>query len=78
MFVPAANGRGVAPTPRALELRGRLSDALGILRDMVRGPNGFEPGTSRRTFVLAIQEQPAVALTPHLVRSVLAEAPMVR
>lgn len=78
MFVPAANGRGVVPTPRALELRGRLSDALGILRDMVRGPDDFDPATSQRTFVLAAQEQPAAALAPSLVRSVLADAPKVR
>ena len=36
LFVPASNGRGVVPTSRAMELQGSLSDALGILRGMLR------------------------------------------
>jgi DNA-binding transcriptional LysR family regulator len=78
LFVPASNGRGVVPTPRALELRDNLSGALGILREMLRAPTSFDPATSRRTFVIAMQEQPAAALAPGLALAVLAEAPEVR
>ena len=78
LFVPASNGRGVVPTQRALDLRDNLSDALGILRGMLQAPTPFDPAVSRRTFVIAMQEQPAAALAPGLTSRVLAEAPAVR
>ena len=78
LFVPASTGRGMVPTPRALELRDRLADALGLLRGMLQTPDAFDPAASRRTFVLAMQEQPAAVLAPGLAASVLAEAPSVR
>jgi DNA-binding transcriptional LysR family regulator len=78
LFVPASNGRGVVPTPRALDLRGNLSDALAILRGMLRAPRSFDPATSRRSFVIAVQEQPAAGLAPGLTSIVLAEAPGAR
>jgi DNA-binding transcriptional LysR family regulator len=78
LFVPASNGRGVVPTPHALDLRDNLSDALGILRVMLRNSASFDPASSRRTFVIAMQEQPSAALAPGLTAAVFAKAPAVR
>lgn len=78
LFVPATRGRGVVPTPRALDLQGSLSEALELLRSMLRGSSGFDPAVSRRTFVIALQEQPATVLAPGLAASVLAETPSLR
>ncbi len=78
LFVPAANGRGVVPTPRALALQGSLAEALDLLRGLLRTPGGFDPATSRRTFVVAMQEQPAAVLAPNLAAVMLSAAPSVR
>lgn len=78
LFVPSASGRGVVPTPRALALEPGLVDALSRLRDLLRMPGGFDPATSRRTFVLAMQEQPAAVLAPGLAAALLGAAPHVR
>lgn len=55
-----------------------MSAALAILRGMLRTASAFDPTTSRRTFVIALQEQPAAALAPHLSRAVLAAGPGLR
>lgn len=78
LFVPAAGGRGMVPTPRALALQDSLADALGLLRGMLRLPDSFDPTTSRRTFVVALQEQPAAALASALAAAVVASGPSVR
>jgi DNA-binding transcriptional LysR family regulator len=67
LFVPAPTGRGVVPTPRALGLQAELGDALAALRRIVEGPAGFDPARTRRTFVVAIHENPAAILSPGLV-----------
>lgn len=43
LFVPAATGRGVVPTTRAVDLQTALADVLGKLRRMVEGPAVFDP-----------------------------------
>ncbi|WP_244941296.1 LysR family transcriptional regulator [Bradyrhizobium yuanmingense] len=48
LFVPAASGRGVVPTTRAVELQTALADVLGKLRRMVEGPAEFDPLPSTR------------------------------
>ncbi|WP_207482782.1 LysR family transcriptional regulator [Arenibaculum pallidiluteum] len=78
LFVPAATGRGVVPTPRAMELQAELADVLGRLRRMVEGPAAFDPAWTRRTFVIAIHENPAVALAPGLVARLTEIAPHAR
>lgn len=52
--MPAAAGRGVVPTTRAMELQTELAHVLGKLRRMVEGPAVFDPARSQRTFVVAI------------------------
>lgn len=78
LFVPAPTGRGVVPTPRALALQPQLADALTALRRMMAGPDRFDPARTRRTFVLAIHENPAAILSPGLVALMAGTAPSAR
>lgn len=78
LFVPAASGRGVVPTGRAVELQTELADVLGKLRRMVEGPAVFDPARSQRTFIVAIHENPAVTLAPGLVARLTAVAERAR
>lgn len=78
LFVPAASGRGVVPTPRALALQPLLESALETLERLTDPAAGFDPVASTRTFVTALHDNPAVMLVPELVSSVTAEAPGVR
>jgi DNA-binding transcriptional LysR family regulator len=78
LFVPAAHGRGVVPTPRAVEMKPALAAALAQLRRILEGPPVFEPSRSRRTFVIAIQDNPAAILMPGLIPRLMAAAPATR
>ena len=78
LFVPAAAGRGVVPTPRAAGLQADLAGILAQLRRLVEGPQAFDPAQTRRTFVVAIYENPAAILAPGLVSEVTAAAPNAR
>ncbi len=78
LFVPAAAGRGVVPTPRAAALQVELAGILAQLRRLMDGPSAFDPAQTRRTFVVAIYENPAAILAPGLVSEVTAAAPGAR
>jgi len=78
LFVAASNGRGVVPTARALDLQADIADVLTRMRRLVEGPADFVPAASRRTFVIAVQENPAMILAPGLVAQVIAAAPGAR
>lgn len=56
LLVPSPSGRGMVPTPRALELKSRLGGALVTLREAVTGDAPFDPKTSARTFVVAAND----------------------
>jgi len=77
LFLPAPNGRGVVPTPRAMALAPVVSSILDQMRAMLE-PAGFDPSTSTRTFTVALHENPAVMLSPDLVPRAQAEAPYLR
>ena len=77
LFVPALNGRGVVPTPRAEALAPLVADVLRRI-DAITAPVAFDPATSRRLFTLALQENPAVMLGSTLVQRVRAAAPNIR
>lgn len=66
-------GRGVRPTPRAVELAEPVSRALAILRDALRPASGFDAVASDRRFFLAMRPDVAHAfgarLYLHLPRS---------
>ncbi|AQR62499.1 LysR family transcriptional regulator [Brevundimonas sp. LM2] len=78
LFVPSPDGRGMIATPRALALQPDLAQALGLLARMTRPAVEFDPATSRRNFVVALHEIPAVMLAADLVPSIAASAPSVR
>lgn len=78
LFVPAANGRGVVPTPRAEALEQELLHVLEGLKRLVSQPELFDPATTTRTFVVALFETPAAALLPGLCASLAGEAPNAR
>src|SRR5262245_10537736 len=46
--------RGVAPTPVADQIYGKLRGALSSVREAVTESRGFDPATSRRSFFVAI------------------------
>ncbi len=54
LFVRA--GRGLAPTPRALEVAPLLRSAIGDLARAVAGEDRFDPGTTQRTFTIACSD----------------------
>ena len=70
-------GRGLVPTPRALELRGRVRqvviDAEGVLRPALK----LDLPSLARTFVIRSTEGFAETFGPELVARVAAEAPSV-
>jgi DNA-binding transcriptional LysR family regulator len=78
LFVTADSGRGVVPTPRAVELQTDLPDLLERLNRIVAAKPFFDPATTQRTFVVAIHENPAVTLSPSLVSRLALTAPGAR
>jgi DNA-binding transcriptional LysR family regulator len=62
LLVPAANGRGMTPTPRALELAEPLREALHDLEAAMYGPAMFDPCSDSRRFVIATTDNGIVTL----------------
>ncbi|MDH0867335.1 LysR family transcriptional regulator [Mitsuaria sp. GD03876] len=56
LLVPSETGRGMVATERALALHPKLAQALGQLREAVTNPEGFDPATSARSFVVAAND----------------------
>lgn len=75
LFVPAASGRGVVPTPRAETLERELVHVLEGLKRLVDPLTEFDPAVTRRTFVVALFGTPAAVLAPDLTAQVLHAAP---
>src|SRR5215211_7155590 len=69
--------QGMAPTPQAVGLEAPLRDALVRVRTAVTGGTEFDPGTARRTFVLAATDYVQFVLLAELVRRVQASAPSI-
>ncbi|WP_394842078.1 LysR family transcriptional regulator [Pendulispora brunnea] len=78
LFVAGAAGRGVVPTPRALELKPLVADLVERLRALMATAPTFDPAQSKRTFVIAARENPATMMAPALVPLVRSQAPRVR
>lgn len=68
---------GMTPTPRAEELAGPLRNALNEMRQALE-PALFDPATSDRHFVIAVDNYAAAVLVPPLVAALSAAAPAVR
>lgn len=77
LFIAAPNGRGVLPTPRALALRPALQSVLRSISALLE-PAVFDPGTSQRTFVIALHENPALILGSDLLNRIRQQAPQIR
>ncbi len=75
LFVPAASGRGVVPTPRAAALQSDLAAAMAALRRIAGDQGRFDPARTTRSFVIACPERPAIVLGPALLRDLLQAAP---
>jgi len=66
---------GLQPTPRALDLSGPLSDALGQIQRTLDFTQSFDPAASRATFTLAVSDHPAFVLVPRLASHLATQAP---
>ena len=70
-------GRGIVPTPRALELAPVLAKALRDLHDAVRAGT-FNPGITTRRFTIALSDVGQVVLLPHIAALFAQEMPRAR
>jgi DNA-binding transcriptional LysR family regulator len=68
---------GMMPTPHALAIEAPLRDALERMQNALSGAEGFEPRTSRRTFVLAATDYVQFVLLGALVERIHHIAPNV-
>lgn len=64
LLVPG--GRGMVPTPRALAMVGPLRRTVRELETVLGAGEGFDPATTRRTFVLAMWDGLTLTLLPAL------------
>lgn len=63
------HGRGLSPTPLALELRADLEAGLGQLDRLLARQRRFEPATSTRTFTVSLTDSYELSDLPRLVTS---------
>ena len=75
LFIPAASGRGMIPTPHATALRPELSRLLERLNDFINTAHQFDPATSRRVFRIAATDNPAAIIAPDLIPLIRSQAP---
>ncbi|NUP12239.1 MAG: LysR family transcriptional regulator [Polyangiaceae bacterium] len=72
-----ADGRGLAPTPRATQLLAALPGALDVLARAIAVPEPFDPKTATRTFRLATVDYFELTMLPHVLSYLAAHAPNV-
>jgi DNA-binding transcriptional LysR family regulator len=71
-------GRGIVPTPRALELAPVLTRSLRDLHDAVQAGKGFDPSTTARRFTLALSDVGQAVLLPRIAALFAREMPLAR
>lgn len=71
-------GRGLVPTPRALELRERVGQLVQEVEAVLRPAEALDLRTLARTFTLRVREGFVENFGPALIARVAAEAPGVR
>jgi DNA-binding transcriptional LysR family regulator len=71
-------GRGLVPTPRALELRDRVGRLVQDAESVLRPVEALDPTKLARTFTLRTSEGFVETFGPRLIERVSAEAPRVR
>ncbi|MBZ5710058.1 LysR family transcriptional regulator [Nannocystis pusilla] len=62
------SGRGLTPTPRALELEPHLRAAIRELERVVAGAERFDPRTTTRSFALALSDAHQITDLPRVAR----------
>lgn len=62
LLVPSETGRGMVPTPRALDLRGPLDGMLADVGRILAPAAGFDPTTAERNFTIAASDNGTVVL----------------
>ena len=67
--------KGMAPTPRALELQATVRPALLALTQAFEEPEAFDPGAARLAFTLAVTDYTSSIVVPQLVTALRREAP---
>ena len=78
LFLTAASGRGMIPTPHAVALQPELTRLIERLNDFMQTAHSFDPNTSRRIFRIAATDNPAAILAPDLIPLIKSQAPEVR
>jgi DNA-binding transcriptional LysR family regulator len=73
LFVRSA--RGVSPTPRAVMLVSPLREILHRLDVDVAVSRGFDPGTTKTVFTIAMSDVSEMALVPRIIENMLRLAP---
>ncbi|WP_394829232.1 LysR family transcriptional regulator [Pendulispora albinea] len=73
LLVP--EGRGLVPTPRAVQLLARVPRALDGLAQAVTEPEPFDPKSAQRTFRLATVDYFELTMLPHVLSYLAANAP---
>jgi DNA-binding transcriptional LysR family regulator len=68
LLTPAASGKGMVLTPRGLELKEPLREALRQLDDVVSQPERFDPRESDRTFTIGGNDNATAIIAPRLVQ----------
>jgi DNA-binding transcriptional LysR family regulator len=69
------SGRGLTPTPRALELMPHLRAAIESIQRVVVGEQGFDPATTTRTFALTLSDAHQVCDLPRIARAFATQMP---
>lgn len=78
LFIPAASGRGMIPTPHASTLQPELTRLIDRINDFMNTAHVFEPQNSKRVFRIAATDNPAAILAPDLIPMLKAQAPQVK
>jgi len=68
LLTPAASGKGMVLTPRGLQLKEPLREALQRLEDVVREPPSFDPKESERTFSIAANDNASAIVGARLIQ----------
>ncbi|MCA6106826.1 LysR family transcriptional regulator [Bradyrhizobium cenepequi] len=78
LFIPAASGRGMIPTPHAIALQPELTKLIERINDFIKTAHVFDAQSSKRVFKIAATDNPAAILAPDLIPMIKAKAPFVK
>jgi DNA-binding transcriptional LysR family regulator len=68
LLTPATSGKGMVLTPRGLQLKEPLREALQRLEDVVREPPSFDPKESERTFSIGANDNASAIIGARLIQ----------